>query len=90
MRGKGERGKRGTREGNRRIMGKRGAGRGRRRQIYYCYVARVHTISLVPRPSTLPVFDCCKRSKTGGVNGLGTRLAYYSPEQRFFSYRLSD
>ena len=28
--------------------------------------------SLVPRP---PVFDRWKRSKTGGVEGLGTRLA---------------
>ena len=37
--------------------------------------------SLVPRPSTPPVFDrlqyaYCKRSKTGGVEGLGTRLLW--------------
>ena len=37
--------------------------------------------SLVPRPSTPPVFDrlqyaYCKRSKAGGVEGLGTRLDY--------------
>ena len=42
-------------------------------------------VSLVPRPSTPPVFDrlqyakteglaYCKRSKTGGAEGLGTRL----------------
>ena len=34
--------------------------------------------SLIPRPSTPLVFDCLqywKRSKTGGVEGLGTRLS---------------
>ena len=34
-------------------------------------------ISLVPRPSPVPVFDrfaYCKRSKTGAGEGLGTRL----------------
>ena len=31
--------------------------------------------SLIPRPFTPPVFDpYCKRSKTGGVEGMGMRL----------------
>ena len=41
-------------------------------------------LSLVPRPSPAPVFDCsifayCKQSKTRGGEGLGTRLACQSP-----------
>ena len=32
-------------------------------------------ISLVPRPSTPPVLIDCKRSKTGGAEVLGMRLA---------------
>ena len=42
--------------------------------------------SIVPRPSMPPVFDRlqhAKRSKTGGVKGLGTRLERASSELTF-------
>ena len=32
--------------------------------------------SLVPRPSTPPVFDCLQYARTGGVEGLGMRLVW--------------
>jgi len=32
-------------------------------------------LSLVPRPSTPPVFDCLQYAKAGGVEGLGMKLA---------------
>ena len=34
--------------------------------------------SLIPRPSTPPVFDCLQYAKTGGVEGLGMRLGILS------------
>jgi len=39
-----------------------------------CLDTEVSLCSLVPRPFPPPVFAYCKRSNTGGGNGLGTRL----------------